>query len=104
MDKKDLVIKKSTGDGNCLFRSISDQLYGDEKYHEQIRKVCMDYIALERTFFSDYVVEDIDQYIETKRKDGEWGDDVEVQALSEIYARPIEIYVFGDKPIRTFHE
>ena len=64
----------------------------------------MDYIALERTFFSDYVVEDIDQYIETKRKDGEWGDDVEVQALSEIYARPIEIYVFGDKPIRTFHE
>lgn len=49
----------------------------------------MDYIALEKDFFRDYVVEDIDEYIEMKRKDGEWGDDVEVQALSEIYARPI---------------
>lgn len=38
------------------------------------------------------------------RQDGTWGDDVEIQAISEIYSRPIEIYVFGSKPIRTFHE
>jgi OTU domain-containing protein 5 len=50
------------------------------------------------------VAGDIDEYIESKRADGEWGDDIEIQAISEIYARPIEIYVFNAKPIRTFHE
>ena len=64
----------------------------------------MDYISYEKGFFQDYIAEDIDEYIERKRKDGEWGDDVEIQALSEIYSRPIEVYVFDDRPIRTFHE
>lgn len=36
--------------------------------------------------------------------DGIWGDDVEIQALSEIYNRPIEIYLYSVKPMRTFHE
>lgn len=36
--------------------------------------------------------------------DGVWGDDVELQALSEIYARPIEIYAYQSTPMRTFHE
>lgn len=40
-----MIIKRSSGDGNCLFRSVSDQLYGDEKYHGEIRKLCMDYIT-----------------------------------------------------------
>lgn len=64
----------------------------------------MDYISHQKHFFADYVAGDIDEYIQSKRADGEWGDDIEIQAISEIYARPIEIYVFNAKPIRTFHE
>lgn len=36
--------------------------------------------------------------------DGCWGDDVELQAISELYNRPIEVYVNGSTPIKTFHE
>ena len=54
-----MMIKKSNGDGNCLFRSISDQLYGNENHHEEIRKICMDYISYEKGFFQDYVTVDI---------------------------------------------
>ena len=39
-----------------------------------------------------------------KREDGVWGDDVEIQALSEIYDRPIELYAYSKVPMRTFHE
>ena len=39
-----------------------------------------------------------------KRKSGVWGDDVELQAISEIYNRPIEIYCGSNKPQKTFHQ
>lgn len=67
----------------------------------------MDYIQLEKDFFKDYVIGGsigFDFYLERKRKDGEWGDDLEIQALSEIYDKPIEIYAYSHVPLRTFHE
>ena len=42
--------------------------------------------------------------MERKKQNAIWGDDVEIQALSEIYNRPIEIYAYSDEPMRTFHE
>ena len=42
-------------------------------------------------------------YIQCKRKRGIWADNLEIQALSEIYNRPIEIYVNIVKPIRSFY-
>lgn len=29
------------------------------------------------------------------RQDGEWGDHVEIQAMSEIYGRPVHIYAYS---------
>lgn len=102
--KESMAVTDIKGDGNCLFRAMSHQLYGDEEYHAQIRALCMQYIRQEQAFFQDYITEDIEQYAERKERDGIWGDDVEIQALSEIYCRPIEIYATSAKPLRTFHE
>lgn len=38
-------MKKVAGDGNCMFRSVADQIYGDEDMHEQIRACCLDYMV-----------------------------------------------------------
>ena len=76
LDEHDLVMKNIGGDGNCLFRSISDQLYGQETFHQQIRQLCMKYILHEKVFFQNYIVEDVEEYVERKSKDGEWGDDI----------------------------
>lgn len=64
----------------------------------------MDYIESEREFFSQFIVDDFDHYVQRKRQNGVWGDDIELQAMSEIYERPIEIYAYRAEPMRTFHE
>ena len=68
----------------------------------------MDYIYACRDYFKDFIDRDVhgsvEQYIEQKRKDKVWGDDIEIEALSEIYGRAIEIYAYSSQPMRTFHE
>jgi len=32
-------------DGACLFRSVSDQLLGDQNKNDIVRKQCMDYVV-----------------------------------------------------------
>ncbi len=67
----------------------------------------MDYIMIERDFFKEFVAggeANFSTYVETKRGDGVWGDDLEIQALSEIYNQPVEIYAYSADPMRTFHE
>ena len=104
LHKNNFQIKEVSGDGNCLFRSISDQVYGTDKYHEMIREKCMDYLVILKEYFKPYIEGDFDEYIKEKRKDAVWGDDVEIEALSEMYARPIEIYMGSETPIKSFHE
>ena len=102
-----LFIKDIVGDGNCMFRAISDQVYGSEEKYDLLRQKCMDYLLIERDFFEQFVEggkNGFDEYINMKRKNGVWGDDIELQALSEIYNRPIEIYSNSTKPLKTFHE
>lgn len=38
-------IKQMNEDGACLFRSIADQVYGDQELHFTVRTYCMDYIV-----------------------------------------------------------
>lgn len=104
MENNGFLIKKVVGDGNCMFRAFSDQVYGSEKYHNVLREKCMDYLVVQKRFFQPFIEGDFDCYINEKRKDGIWGDDIELEALSEIYNRPIEIYSGSVKPLRCFHE
>jgi OTU domain-containing protein 5 len=93
------------GDGNCLFRSFSDQLYGTPEHHDLVRRMCAEYIASERNYFEQFVAEPFNQFLERIQRDGEWGDDVEIEALSEIYDCRVEIYdSYNHSLMRTFHE
>ena len=72
-----------------------------------IRLKCMKYIQAEKDYFQNYIeggLGGINSYVERKSNDGEWGDDIELQAIREIYNRPIEIYAYSNKPMKTFHE
>lgn len=41
-----LRVVQVEGDGNCLFRSVSHQIYGDDSHHRLVRARCMDYMEV----------------------------------------------------------
>lgn len=102
MRKKGFIIKKMREDGACLFRAVADQVYGDQDMHTAVRKLCMDYMSKNADYFSQYVTEDFKDYIKRKSLDHSHGNHVEIQALSEMFNRPIEVYHYSTTPINTF--
>ncbi|GAA0147915.1 cysteine protease [Lithospermum erythrorhizon] len=100
---KGLEVKKMLEDGNCLFRAVADQVYGDSELYDLVRQMCVDYMERERDHFSQFVTEGFTSYCKRKRRDKIYGNNVEIQALAEMYNRPIHIYSYSTEPINTFH-
>jgi hypothetical protein len=42
---KGLEIRKMAKDGNCLFRAVADQVYGDAEAYDVARQMCVDYMV-----------------------------------------------------------
>ena len=67
-------MKQIGGDGNCLFRSIADQLEGKQKNHEFYRKEAVKYIKDHPDDFASFVDDqDLAKYCKKLAKDGTWG-------------------------------
>jgi OTU domain-containing protein 3 len=50
-----LYAASTIGDGNCLFRALSDQLYGTESRHFQLRRDVCDWIEQHKTRYEPFV-------------------------------------------------
>lgn len=100
-----LEIREQEGDGNCLFRAVSFQVYGDPNMHMDVRNQCLDHMAKDEEHFSLFVEgEKFDDYIERKRREGVHGNNPEIQAISELFNRPVEVFTpeNGAKPLNIF--
>ncbi|KAL5721181.1 ubiquitinyl hydrolase 1 [Ranunculus cassubicifolius] len=100
---KGLDVRRMLEDGNCLFRAVADQVYGDAEAYDLTRQMCIDYMERERDHFSQFITEGFTSYCKRKRRDKVYGNNVEIQALSEMYNRPIHIYSYSTEPINIFH-
>ncbi|XP_050369590.1 OVARIAN TUMOR DOMAIN-containing deubiquitinating enzyme 6 [Argentina anserina] len=100
---KGFEVKRMLEDGNCLFRAVADQVYGDSEAYDLTRQMCIDYMERERDHFSQFITEGFTSYCKRKRRDKVYGNNVEIQALSEMYNRPIHIYSYSIEPINIFH-
>merc|ERR1712110_643828 len=89
-------------DGSCMFRSIAHQVYGDESFHLEVRRQCCDYMLKNADYYQNFLGSDenILDYIDRKRKPGVFGNHIELQAMSEMYNRPIEIYEYCCTPLK----
>lgn len=98
-----MSINEMASDGNCLFRSLSDQLYHDYgNHHEEIRQDVCDFIELMEDEFSVFLVLDeneededaanFEEYVQTMRSEGEWGGNLELVAAARLYRRNVHVF------------
>ncbi|CAI8016573.1 OTU domain-containing protein 5 [Geodia barretti] len=90
-----MVIHRMKPDGACLFRAVADQVYGDQDMHSVVRNHTMDYMLKNADYFSQYVTEDFEQYVNRKRNDHSYGNNLEMQAMAEMYNRTIEVHQYS---------
>ncbi|KAE9031645.1 hypothetical protein PR001_g10977 [Phytophthora rubi] len=59
-------------DGNCLFRAVSDQLYTNELFHQDIRRRLVDFIESDEKLFKPFIEdEDVADYCARLRENGQ---------------------------------
>ncbi|GMF09410.1 unnamed protein product [Phytophthora lilii] len=88
-------------DGNCLFRALSDQLYGHERRHLELRRRLVDFIDLERAFFEPFVAgEGVVEYCARLREAGAWGGHPELVAASRLLGVNIVVHTGPVKRLR----
>ena len=95
IEAEGMSVKPMPGDGNCLFRSLSDQLYNDNgANHKIVRKKVCKHLSRNtesiREFFKDSV--NISKYIEKMREDKVWGGNPEIAAAAKYFGRTITIF------------
>lgn len=89
LDKYQVKLRPVDADGNCQFRALSVQLCGDEAQHAALRKRVTQHLRDRRERYEGYVLGQFDEYLERMERDGEWGDNVTLQAASDVLSRNI---------------
>ncbi|KHN00857.1 OTU domain-containing protein [Glycine soja] len=87
----DLIECKVQGDGNCQFRSLSDQLYRSPDHHKFVRQQIVQQLKSYPDLYAGYVPMAYIDYLKNMSKSGEWGDHVTLQAAADWYG--VKIFV-----------
>ena len=79
------------GDGNCFFRAIAHQLYGDESQHQKVREEAVQEVIKNSNRYRNFVAGSFDKYVSNLSTDREWADSAAIQATSNVFRISIEI-------------
>lgn len=87
-------------DGNCLFRSLYDQLEcledtrGEVEDHVDLRKKIVQEISAGEEFFKFFIEDDesFEDYVERMSEEDAWGGNIEIQAFSTLFQFNVRIY------------
>ena len=112
-------IREVGGDGNCLFRAVSEQAENNENNYKYYREKSIEYMKKNSDSFIPFITDDepFEKYIERMSEDGVWGGNLEIYAMSMafkfnfyiyIHERPIYILKDWNKPKKnimlTYHD
>ncbi|XP_057299177.1 OTU domain-containing protein 5-A-like [Hydractinia symbiolongicarpus] len=80
------------GDGNCFFRVIAPQIYGDSKLYKSVRVKTVEQVMNKPTLFNQFIEEgQFDEFVATLSTNREWADNLAIQAVADAYGILFEI-------------
>lgn len=80
------------GDGNCFFRVIAHQIYGDSSLYKQVRAAAVQQVVQNVDQFVEFTEgQRIDDFVASLSTDREWADNLAIQAVSDAYGISLEI-------------
>ncbi|KXZ45455.1 hypothetical protein GPECTOR_54g196 [Gonium pectorale] len=85
LERLNLEMLQVAGDGNCQFRSLSNELYGSQDHHASIRRAAVAHILAHRSSFEAFLGEDFDDYTAAMARSGTWGDELTLRAVCDSY-------------------
>ncbi|KAL2438543.1 hypothetical protein ABEF95_011602 [Exophiala dermatitidis] len=107
--------KQIAGDGNCLFASLSDQLYGTPAKHPEIRANIIEHMRTFRPLFEHYVHKDdvqqrrtlrsakstarqdpedaFEEYLTLMSRSGTYGGEPELVAFCQVYDQDVTVHL-----------
>ncbi|KAF8905386.1 hypothetical protein CPB85DRAFT_1315443 [Mucidula mucida] len=92
-----LYAAPTVGDGNCLFRALSDQYYGSEGMHGKVRQDICDWIDAHRERYEGFVDVDefgkggMDGYLRGMRQNATYGGHMELSAFAHLTQRHVKV-------------
>mmetsp|Transcript_28161 Transcript_28161/g.38935 ORF Transcript_28161/g.38935 Transcript_28161/m.38935 type:complete len:176 (-) Transcript_28161:814-1341(-) len=89
LDKFALKEKIIKGDGNCQFRALADQIYGENEEYDAVRLAVVAQLREYPERYCEYVPESYEQYMNNMERDGTWGDHVTLQACADRFGMQI---------------
>lgn len=92
-----LCTKNITGDGNCLFRALSDQYYGQDSRHKEIRQEVCQFLRENEENYKFFVEDDqsFDHHVECMSQDATYGGNMELAAFAKMKEVDIKVYQPG---------
>ncbi|XP_073990832.1 ovarian tumor isoform X2 [Rhodnius prolixus] len=98
LDSEGLYRKHTAKDGTCLFRAVSEQLFLTQAVHQEVRKLVTEYELRHSEFFQKLIICPLVEYVEKMRNPWEWGGQVEIEALAQMYKHDFKLYKEIGKP------
>ena len=91
-------LKVILGDGNCMFRALSHQLYGSEEYHREIRHLLLEVLKTNPHLYHPYWIEDLPwgkvtftEHLNQLKCEGTWGTQLELRVFSDCFNLPVYV-------------
>ncbi|OBZ74542.1 OTU domain-containing protein 3 [Grifola frondosa] len=81
------------GDGNCLFRALSDQLYGTQSHHLELRRDICDWIQSHKSRYEPFVDDErgLDVHLQCMRQQATYGGHLELSAFAHMLRRDVKV-------------